>query len=168
MRRLAAILCMVALLPVALAEEETSQGSYVGVSGALVLPQGGSRLDRAGGGLLRAGVCLAEDWSIEASAGQLERYTAFGANALVHFYTFDIYDRFFGYSAFDPFFTVGANGWLDGRRGQVGPSAGVGTFWHLDDNWSIRFDATATLGLDGDAEMVYSVSAGIQYSFGGL
>ena len=164
MKTLAAILCALATLPAIAAEEEASYGAYVGAAGALTLPQGGSRIDRAGGGLLRAGVYLADDWAIEASAGQLEGYTAFGAGALVHFYTFDLYDRFFGYSAFDPFFTAGANGWLDGRHGQVGPSAGIGAFWHLDDNWSIRADATATLGLDADMEMLYTVTVGIQYS----
>ena len=164
MKRLAAIFCALAILSAAAAEEEASNGAYVGVSGALMLPQGGSRLDRAAGGLLRAGVHLADDWAIEASAGQLERLTAFNAGALVHFYMFDIYDRFFGYSAFDPFFTAGASGWLDHRRGQVGPSAGIGAFWHLDDNWSIRADAAATLGLDTEVEMLYTVAVGIQYS----
>lgn len=164
MKTLVSILCAFALLPAMADEEETSHGAYIGAAGALTLPQGGSRVSRAGGAALRAGVHLADDYSIEASVGQLEGYTAFGAGALVHFYTFDLYDRFFGYSAFDPFFTVGANGWLDKRRGQVGPSAGLGVFWHLDDNWSVRADATATLGLDTDVEMLYTVTVGIQYS----
>ena len=163
MKALVSILCAFALLSATADEEEVSYGAYVGVAGALTLPQGGARVNRAGGGLVRAGVCLSDDYAIEASVGQLEGYTAFGAGALVHFYTFDLYDRFFGYSAFDPFFTVGANGWLDKRRGQVGPSAGLGAFWHLDDNWSIRADATATLGLDTDVEMLYTVTVGIQY-----
>ena len=165
MKPLAAILCALALFT-AFADEEESvvRGAYVGVAGALTMPQGGSRVSRAGGAIARAGVYLSDSCSIEASAGQLEGYTAFGAGALVHFYTFDLYDRFFGYSAFDPFFTAGANGWLGERRGQVGPSAGLGAFWHLDDNWSIRADATATLGLDADVEMLYTVTVGIQYS----
>ena len=131
---------------------------------ALTLPQGGSRLGRAGGAVARAGVCMSEYWAIEASAGQLERYTALGAGALVHFYALDLYDRFFGYSAFDPFVTAGANGWIDRRRGQVGPAAGLGAFWHLDDNWSIRADASATMGLDSGVEMLYTVSVGLQCS----
>ena len=166
MKALAAILCAVATIPFAHAAEEEGalRGAYIGAAGALTLPQGGSRLGRAGGAVARAGVCMSEYWAIEASAGQLERYTALGAGALVHFYALDLYDRFFGYSAFDPFVTAGANGWIDRRRGQVGPAAGLGAFWHLDDNWSIRADASATMGLDSGVEMLYTVSVGLQCS----
>ena len=164
MKSFAAILCALAIFSATAEEENVSHGAYAGAAGALTLPQGGSRVNRAGGALLNAGVYLFDGYAIEASVGQLEGFTAFGVDALVHFYTFDLYDRFFGYSAFDPFFTIGANGWLDGRRGQVGPSAGLGVFWHLDDNWSIRTDATATLGLDTDVEMLYTVTVGLQYS----
>ena len=167
MKALAAIFCAVATISFAHAaeEEESSLGAYIGAAGALTLPQGGSRLGRAGGAVARAGVCMSECWAIEASAGQLERYTALGAGALVHFYALDLYDRFFGYSRFDPFFMLGGGGWVGGFR-QYGPLAGIGTFWHLDDNWSVRVDASAMLGLDGECEMLYSVSAGLQYSFG--
>ena len=165
MKAIAAMLCALALLPAAAAEEEASRGAYyIGGAGSLVLPQGGSRLGRAGGAIARAGVAVSDNWSVELSAGQLEGCTALGAGALVHFYAFELYDRFFGYSAFDPFFTAGANGWLDHRRGQVGPAAGIGAFWHLDDNWSIRADASATMGLDADVEMLYTLSVGVQYS----
>lgn len=166
MKTVAAILCAFATLSCAAAEEEeeVSRSVYIGGAGALTLPQGGSRLSRAGGAVARVGVNMSDYWAIEATAGQLEGYTALGVGALVHFYTLELYDRFFGYSAFDPFFTAGANGWLDGRRGQVGPAAGVGAFWHLDDNWSIRADASATLGLDANVEMLYTVAVGIQYS----
>jgi len=165
MKPFAALILSLAILSAAAGEEEGMfRGAYAGVSGAIVLPQGGSRIDRAGGGLVRAGAYLSDVWAFEASAGQLERYTALGAGLLVHFSALELYDRFFGYSAFDPFLTAGAYGLLDGRRGQVGPSAGLGAFWHLDDNWSVRVDAAATLGLDTDAEMLYTVSVGIQYT----
>ena len=49
--------------------------------------------------------------------------------------------------------------------GQVGPKAGVGAFWHLTDNWSLRADADATLGLDSCVAMLYSLSIGVQYAF---
>jgi hypothetical protein len=49
--------------------------------------------------------------------------------------------------------------------GQVGPSAGLGAFYYLTDDWALRFDAEATLGLDTRVESVYSISAGIQYFF---
>ena len=51
------------------------------------------------------------------------------------------------------------------RSGQVGPSAGLGALYYIDDDWALRFDATATLGLDTRREMVYSVTVGIQRAF---
>ena len=166
MKTLVALLSSLAILAATADEEEgTFRGAYVGASGAIVLPQGGSRVDRAGGGLVRAGAYLSDEWAVEFSAGRLERYTALGAGLLVHFSAIETYDKLFGYSSFDPFLTAGAYGLLDDRRGQVGPSAGLGAFWHLDDNWSVRVDAAATLGLDTDVEMLYTVSVGIQYAF---
>ena len=76
-----------------------------------------------------------------------------------------VYGDLFGFSQFDPFFTLGARGWIGSEAGNVGPAAGVGAFWHLDDNWSLRFDAGATLCLDGGAEMRYTLAAGVQYGF---
>jgi hypothetical protein len=70
--------------------------------------------------------------------------------------------HWWGYEKFDPFFTFGASGWIDG---EVGPTIGWGTFWHFNDYWSLRFDADATYGLDDADEMVYSVSLGVQCSF---
>ena len=35
----------------------------------------------------------------------------------------------------------------------------------LTDNWSLRADADATLGLDSDVAMLYSLSLGVQYAF---
>ena len=52
-----------------------------------------------------------------------------------------------------------------GGCGQVGPKAGVGAFYHLTENWSLRADADATLGLETSCELLYSFSAGIQYAF---
>ena len=37
--------------------------------------------------------------------------------------------------------------------------------WHMTEAWSLRLDADATLGLDSRAEVVYSIAAGVQYSF---
>ena len=86
-------------------------------------------------------------------------------DALWHLQGWSLYGDLFGYSRFDPFFTAGARGWIGGSGGRVGPAAGVGTFWHLPDEWSLRFDAAATLGLDTETEVVYSLSAGVQRSF---
>ena len=55
-----------------------------------------------------------------------------------------------------------SRGWIEG---DVGPTAGLGAFYHLTNEWSLRGDAQATLGLDGDCQMVYSLGFGVQYSF---
>ena len=147
-------------------ETEDAVDIYVGVSGAMTLPQGGSdRMRRLGGAAVRAGWYLGEFWSVEGEAAWLENSAGFAAQGLWHWQSADVYGRMFGYSQFDPFFTFGARGWLGRGIGQVGPKAGVGAFWHLTDNWSLRADADATLGLDGDVEVHYTLSAGVQYSF---
>lgn len=125
---------------------------YAGASGSLVLPQGGSGMRRLGGGTARIGYYFIEGLAFEADAAWLEDCAGIGVQGLWHFY---------GYERFDPFATFGARGWIDG---DVGPTAGLGAFYHLTDSWSLRADFQATLGIDGDCAMVYSVSVGVQYS----
>ena len=151
MKRIGVVVSLAALVSLAapgaeeLEEASDDTGGYVGVAAAITLPQGGSSMRRLGGGALRAGWYFDEFLALEGEVDWLE-------NAA-------------GYSRFDPFFTAGARGWIGGSAGQVGPSAGVGTFWHLTDEWSLRFDAAATLGLDTATEVVYSLSVGVQRSF---
>jgi len=108
---------------------------------------------RLGGASARLGFYFTEALSVEADAAWLEDCAGLGLQGLWHMY---------GYERFDPFLTFGARGWIDG---DVGPSAGLGAFYHLTDSWSLRADAQATLGIDGDCEMVYSIGAGVQCSF---
>ena len=149
------------------AEEESpdAAGGYVGAAATIVLPQGGSSMRRLGGGALRAGWYFGEFWAIEGDAAWLENMAWLGVDALWHVQGWSFYGDLFGYSRFDPFLTAGARGWLGDGSGQVGPAVGVGTFWHLTDNWSLRFDAVATLGLDSGVEVVHALSVGVQRSF---
>jgi hypothetical protein len=126
---------------------------YVGASATMLLPQGGSDMRRLGGATARVGYYFTESFAFEADAAWLEDCAGIGAQALWHFW---------GYERFDPFLTFGARGWI---KGDFGPVAGVGAFYHLTDNWSLRGDAQATLGFDGDCEMLYSLSVGVQYAF---
>ena len=140
--------------------------AYVGEGGAMVLPQGGSDMRRLGGASLRAGAYLSDFVAVEGEAAWLENAAGLGVAAVVHAQAWQVYGDLFGYSAFDPFVTLGARGWLGASDlGQVGPRVGLGAFYHLDDHWSLRADADATLGLDASVEMVYMVSLGVQYSF---
>ena len=153
-------LLTVALFACAFAHAE----SYGGFSGALTLPQGGGDLRRLGGATLRGGTYLSDFWAVEGEAGWQENAAQLGAGLLGHWTGWELYDRFFGFSAFDPFVTVGAKGWI-GKSGEVGPSLGLGAFYHLGEEWSLRADAAATLGVEREVEMVYTLSVGLQYVF---
>ena len=170
MRRSALLaLILGALSPVVQAADYAEADDYdrwfIGASGALTLPQGGSRLHRIGGASLRGGFYLTENWALEGEAAWQEDAAGLAVDALGHLQGCDLYGDLFGYSRFDPFCTLGARGWIGRDCGQVGPKVGVGAFYHLTDSWAIRGDADATLGLETDREMLYSVSIGIQFSF---
>ena len=151
--------------PVLAADEECEFSTwYVGASAQLMLPEGGSRLRHVGGAAVRGGRYLSENWAAEAEAAWLEDLAGLSVQALGHLQGWDAYGDLFGYSRFDPFVTLGAKGWL-GREGQVGPKAGLGAFYHLSDDWALRFDADATLGLETRCEVDYTLAVGVQYSF---
>ena len=147
------------------AEEEAEDltSFYLGASGALVLPQGGSRMSHLGGAAFRAGDYFNDWFALEGEASWMEDRAGLAARGVVHWKGWDEWDMLFGFSRWDPFFTLGACGWLP--DGQVGPAAGVGFLYYLDDNWALRASAEAVLGLDSDAEMIYSLAAGVQYSW---
>ena len=154
----AAALCTAPLLSLSAADADGEEGYefdrwYAGASAALVLPQGGHHMRRLGGASARVGYYLTEALAAEADAAWLENCTGLGLQGLWHIY---------GYERFDPFLTFGVRGWING---DVGPAAGLGAFYHLTDSWSLRTDAQATLGIDGDCAMVYTIAAGVQYSF---
>ena len=127
---------------------------YVGAAVGATLPQGGSRMSPRAGAALRAGCYLAEMWAAEGEVASAGDHVGLAAKALWHWW---------GYERLDPFFTFGARGWT--HRGQVGPCGGLGAFYHVSESLSLRFDADATLGLDTDACMVYSLACGLQWSF---
>lgn len=147
------------------AEEEAEDltSFYLGASGALVLPQGGSRMSHLGGAAFRAGYYFNDWFALEGEASWMEDRAGLAARGVVHWKGWDEWDMLFGFSRWDPFFTIGACGWLP--DGQVGPAAGIGFLYYLDDNWALRASAEAVLGLDSDAEMIYSFAAGVQYSW---
>ncbi len=143
--------------------EESFCDWYAGGAAQLVLPQGGSRMRRLGGGAARVGRYITESLAVEGEAAWLENSCGLSARAVWHLHGWREFDMLFGYERFDPFLSAGARGWI--HDGQIGPSAGIGAFYYLTDDWALRFDADATMGLDTDVEMVYSLSAGIQWFF---
>lgn len=137
-------------------EEETCDFDrfYVGIAETVVMPQGGARMSQHTGAAFRFGWYLTEFWALEGEAAWVADRAGLAAKALWHWW---------GYERLDPFFTFGAKGWVN--HGQVGPSGGLGAFYHLTERLSLRVDADATLGVETDVKMVYSVSAGVQFSF---
>ena len=156
---LALAACFAPLSAVRSAENESQDEEYdfnqvyVGASATLLLPQGGSDMRRLGGATARLGYYLTESLAVEADAAWMEDCAGLGVQGLWHCW---------GYERFDPFLTFGARGWIDG---DFGVAAGIGAFYHLTDNWSLRGDVQATLGLDGGCEMVYALGLGVQYTF---
>ena len=144
-------------------EEEDLTSAYLGLSGSLLLPQGGSRMSRLGGAAFRAGYYLNDWFALEGEASWLENRAGLAARGVVHWKGWHEWDMLFGFSRWDPFFTLGVQGWLP--DGQVGPAAGIGLLYYLDDNWALRASAEAVLGLDSDAEMIYSLAVGVQYGW---
>lgn len=167
MKRLAFVLCLMSVVLAAAADEETDGFDrwQVGVAAALTMPQGGSPMRHVGGATLRGGYYLSESWAAEGEVAWLENSAGLSVNALGHFQGWNFYGDLFGYSRFDPFVTVGARGWIGCDGGQVGPKVGLGAFYHLTDEWSLRADADATLGLETRCEMLYALAVGVQYSF---
>ena len=157
---------LLSLVLSAFAEEEAVDFDrwYVGANASLTLPQGGSRMRHVGGAALRGGYYLSENWALEGEAAWLEDAAGLGVDALGHFQGWELYGDLFGYSRFDPFVTVGTRGWIGRDCGQVGPKAGIGAFYHLTDNWALRFDADATLGLETRCGVDYTLAVGVQYS----
>ena len=144
------------------AAEETAFGEdevidlerwQVGASAMMVLPQGGSNLRQLGGAAVRVGYYISEFWAVEGEVAWLEDRAGLATDVLWHWW---------GYERFDPFLTLGWRGWING---DVGPKAGMGAYYHLTESLSLRFDADATLGLDGDVAMAYALAIGFQLSF---
>ena len=162
MKRLLQLMLALAAIPSFAAEEEENPFAYVeydyehwyvDAGPAVVIPQGGGDMGRRAGAMARIGYYADDFLAVEASAAWMERGAGLGLRGLWHWW---------GYEKFDPFFTFGAAWWTEGV---AGPAAGWGCFWHFDDNWSVRFDADATLGLDGETEMIYQLGLSVQYAF---
>ena len=154
--RFAVALIVACLVFSSFADEEASDetGWYSGVA---------KRVGPQGGAAARVGYYFTGSLALEAEAAWLENVVGLSARALWHLHGWEEFNMLFGYERFDPFLTLGARGWI--HDGQVGPSAGLGAFYYLTDSWALRLDADATLGLDTDVETVFSLSAGLQYSF---
>ena len=126
---------------------------YIGAAPMLVLPQGGAEMRRVAGATIRGGIYLDEFLAAEFAAAWCEDVAMVYGGFLWHWW---------GYERLDPFFTIALADWIEKA---AGPALGAGTFFHLDDHWSLRFDFSALSAVEHDCEMVYSLSLGIQRSW---
>lgn len=138
--------------------------SYLDMGGALTLPMGGGDMRRIGGAELRVGTYFSELSAVEATVGVEENYAALGMDVMTHWAAWELYDRFFGFSAFDPFVTAGVKGWVGSAHGEVGPSLGVGAFYHFSEYLSLRAQVDAVLGLESRVEVDHTFFVGLHYT----
>lgn len=163
-------------------EDNPSYG-YVGAASGMFLPGNGNSLKRAALVTVRGGWYLNDYFAIETEALCAPHVssgeggtTVWGgsAQALWHLSGWEAFDKLFGCERFAPFLTGGLQALCatrhvfadDSHRTGIGPTAGIGAFYHLTDNVSLRFDARAALAVDSPCGMTYSLLAGLQYSFG--
>jgi len=157
---------------------------YVGAAGGLLLPGGGNSLERAAETAVRAGFYATDSlaWELEGACAPNvstgrggEALSGVAARGLFHLTGIEEIDLLFGCERFDPFVTFGGAARFgarhafadDSHRTALGPTAGVGAFYHLTDNLDLRFDAQAMLGCDSPCGMLCSVGVGLQWNFGG-
>lgn len=140
---------------------------YIGAFGNLDFPQGGEDGRLLAGAGVRAGAYADDEsyFAVEGEGSFLEGSYGVSARCLAHWQAWGVYGDLFGYSRVDPFFTLGARGVFGGKARMAGPEFGAGTFYHLDESWSFRADASAALDVDSGAAMRYVVTVGLQRIF---
>ncbi len=145
-------------------EESFFTGAYAEVVGAAIFPQGGGDIGRhRAGGAVRLGKNVTPYFATELEVAALEDLCGLAWRNVWHLQGWEGFGKLFGYERFDPFLSFGVRGWLP--SGDLGPFAGVGALYYLDDHWAIRVDGDATLGIESEVETIFSVSAGLQYTF---
>ena len=180
------VLAFLALALPGMAEDESGgfPPAYLGASGGIFLPGNGNSLKRAATVSARGGWYLSDNLALELEGGCAPNavsshagnatVTTFAARGLFHLTGIEEFDLLFGCERFDPFLTFGATALFasrhvfadDSHRTAIGPTAGVGAFYHLSDRWSLRFDATAAMAVDTPCGMAYGLSFGLQWNFG--
>lgn len=171
------------------AEEELADSPrwYVSPGVGMLFFEGNQAVDSPLNLSLRLGYDINEHWSVELEASDALNATANGGTRLgrknghksdAHniwgvgldaLYHFDRYERF------DPYVSLG---WVyyhgDDRifsegsyYNHTGPRLGIGAFYHLNDNWSLRADGRFSVACDSTFETLYTADLGIAYHFGG-
>lgn len=186
------VLALIALAVTMVAEADGLPW-YVGGSGGVLLPGNGNSLSRAAEASGRIGWYCTEFTAFElegvcapnvSSGVGRETLSGAGGRFIAHLTGIDEFNKLFGCERFDPFVTAGGATRFGARhvfdddehRVVVGPTLGIGAFYHLTDCLDLRFDAQAMLattsasgafGWETPCGMLYSVGVGLQWNFGG-
>ncbi|HON47343.1 MAG TPA: outer membrane beta-barrel protein [Kiritimatiellia bacterium] len=190
------VLALAAFVSVRANELGESPRWYVspGVGGMFF--EGNQPVDEGFNMLLRLGYDISEHWTVEGGVSWAPNITSNGrgssddgpnagsgawgsdgyvkgqsirgvfADGLYHFNRYNRLDPYlaagFGYyRANDDVFCEGD------ERTIVGPRAGAGVMYHLNDRWSLRADVRAMMAIHETCEFIYTADAGVAYRFGG-
>ncbi len=145
-----------------------TQAVYVEPMAQFVFPQGGGNLRQLSGASFRLGANVdAQDANPNCSAALevsvLENTCGLAWRHMWSLQGWEWFGKMFGYERFDPYVSLGLRGWIN--DGDVGPCAGVGFLYYLDDHWAIKAEVDTTLGLERDVEAIHTLSVGLQYLF---
>ena len=157
---------------------------YAGTSGGLLLPGNGNSALRGGEVTARTGFYASDSlaWEVDASCAPnistgegREALSGVAARGLFHLAGIEAFDKLFGCERLDPFVTLGGGVRFgarhafadDSHRTAIGPVAGGGVFYHLTESLDLRLDAQSMLCCDSPCGMLYSISFGLQWNFGG-
>lgn len=184
-KSLLAVALVAGLVSVSVCAEEVEDFDrwYAGAAGGMFLPGNGTSLKRAGLVAVRGGWYATEFCAIEAEVLAAPNASSRGGHAdiwggsvqgLFHFAGWEEFDLLFGCERFDPFLTCGVQALCatrhvfadDSHRTGIGPSVGLGAFYHLTDRCSLRFDARAAMAVDSPCGMDYALTAGLQFGLG--
>lgn len=182
---LAFLLCAGVTTGTSVLADETADAPrwYVSPGAGMMFFEGGQKTDPAVNMLLRLGYDFSDHWSTEggvswapnATYNDAEGGDKFSGQSIQGLYADELY-HFYKYDRWDPYLAGGLGFYHahshhtfdDGDCDSVfGPRVGVGVMYHLSDNWSLRLDTRAMMGLAHDNEFIYTVDAGVVYRFGG-
>ncbi len=168
-----------------LEETEDFSAWYAGAAAGMFMPGSGVAARRAAAAEFTLGHSFSDCYALEAALFSVPHASCASGGgctlsggalrALAHLSAIEEFDLLFGSERFDPFVTIGISSIFAthrvfndrDRRSGIGPEAGFGFFYHLDDFWSLRADARMGVALDSRSAVAGTVLVGLQCEFGG-
>ncbi len=170
------------ILSVAADELADAPRWYVSPGVGMMFFEGKQSTDPGVNTVLRLGYDISDHWSAEGGVSWAPNVTddhdspeRFGGQSIRGAFMDGLFP-FNRFERWDPYLTAGL-GFYDANNHEtfnngdsdciMGPRVGIGVMYHLTDNWSLRADTRAFMGLAKDNEFIYTADAGVVYRFGG-